>query len=144
MQALKAGIMEIADIFVVNKADREGADRLVASIDAVLMLEDYGPDKWRPPIVRTQATTGSGIPEVLDAVERFRVHSGTERVSRRRGRNEFRLKELLASRFLDYVRRDVLVEGELDEMLDRMADRHLDPHTAASLVLARATGRRAL
>jgi LAO/AO transport system kinase len=143
VQALKAGIMEIADIFVVNKADREGADRLVATIEAMLMLGNYGPDEWRPPIVRTQATTGSGIPEVLDAVDRFRVHGGAEHVSRRRHRSEFRLKELIASQFLDYVQRDVLADGELADMLDRMADRMLDPYTAASLVLARAVGRRA-
>ena len=144
VQALKAGIMEIADIFVVNKADREGADRLVATIEAMLMLGNYGPDDWRPPILRTQATTGSGVPEVLEAVDRFRVHSGAERVSRRRDRSEFRFKELLASQFLDYVRRDVMADGELDEMLDRMAARDLDPYSAASLVLTRATGRKAL
>jgi len=60
VQALKAGIMEIADIFVVNKADREGADRTVASIEAVLSLHSYGASEWRPPIVKTEATTGKG------------------------------------------------------------------------------------
>ena len=58
VQALKAGIMEIADIFVVNKADREGADRTVASIEALLSLQSFGPQEWRPPIVKTEATTG--------------------------------------------------------------------------------------
>ena len=60
VQALKAGIMEIADIFVVNKADREGADRLVAAVDANLALHTYRSGEWRPPIVKTVATTGAG------------------------------------------------------------------------------------
>ncbi|HEX4565565.1 MAG TPA: methylmalonyl Co-A mutase-associated GTPase MeaB, partial [Vicinamibacterales bacterium] len=64
VQALKAGIMEIADIFVVNKADREGADRTVASIEAMLSLESFEGGRWRPPIVKTEATTGKGVSEL--------------------------------------------------------------------------------
>ena len=70
VQALKAGIMEIADIFVVNKADREGADRVVSAIESYLSLESKAD---RPPIVKTVATTGSGIPELLDAINMFRA-----------------------------------------------------------------------
>ena len=66
VQALKAGIMEIADIFVVNKADREGADRLVAAVEANLALHTYGAGEWRPPIVKTVATTGAGVAELVD------------------------------------------------------------------------------
>jgi LAO/AO transport system kinase len=140
VQALKAGIMEIADIFVVNKADRDGADRLVASIEAMLSLEDFGPGEWRPPVIRTQATTGAGLPDLLAAIDRFRSFAAADRDSRRRVRNAFRLRELLASSFMDYVDRRVLAPGELDEMLDRIADRALDPYTAAGRVLARAVG----
>ncbi|MDO8835186.1 MAG: methylmalonyl Co-A mutase-associated GTPase MeaB, partial [Vicinamibacterales bacterium] len=142
VQALKAGIMEIADIFVVNKADREGADRLVGSVEGMLSLEAFGPEDWRPPVIRTQATTGAGIPELLDAIDRFRAHGQTDQASRRRVRNEFRLRELLAGQFMDYVDRRVLAEGELDDILDRIAQRTLDPYTATSEVLARAIGRR--
>src|SRR5205807_3422007 len=60
VQALKAGIMEIADIFVVNKADREGADRLVSTVEANLALHAYGAHEWRPPILKTVATSGRG------------------------------------------------------------------------------------
>ena len=59
VQALKAGVMEIADIFVVNKADRDGADRTVAEIESLLGLHTYSDGEWRPPIVRTEATTGA-------------------------------------------------------------------------------------
>jgi LAO/AO transport system kinase len=65
VQALKAGIMEIADIFVVNKADREGADRLVSSVETNLALHAYASGEWRPPILKTVATTGAGIPELV-------------------------------------------------------------------------------
>src|SRR2546421_813998 len=68
VQALKAGIMEIGDIFVVNKADREGADRLVSAVEANLALHTYSEGEWRPPIVTTVATSGRGVPELLEAV----------------------------------------------------------------------------
>src|SRR5436853_3951 len=61
VQALKAGIMEIADIFVVNKADREGAERLVSAVESNLALHHYDAGEWRPPIVKTVATTGQGV-----------------------------------------------------------------------------------
>ena len=70
VQALKAGIMEIADIFVVNKADREGADRTVASIESNLALQTFGDGEWRPPIVKTEATTGEGVPELWQTIKR--------------------------------------------------------------------------
>jgi len=141
VQALKAGIMEIADIFVVNKSDREGADRLVASIESMLALGDAEPGAWRPPIVRTQATTGQGVPDLLAAIEAFRVRTAPAQRERRRVRHEFRLRELLADRFLEYVDRRVLAAGELDDLLAKIADRGLDPYTAASGILERALGR---
>src|SRR5512141_281245 len=95
VQALKAGIMEIADIFVVNKADREGADRTVSSIEAMLSLQTFAAGEWRPPIVKTEATTGKGVPELLAAIERFRAHTAGTQGSRRRARAEFRVRALL-------------------------------------------------
>jgi LAO/AO transport system kinase len=138
VQALKAGIMEIADVFVVNKADREGTDRAVASIESLLALGAYGPDDWRPPILKTQATTGEGLAALVEAIERFRVHSADHALARRRARSEFRLRELLADRFLAHVTRDVLAEGEFDALLDRIAAREVDPYTATNSVFARA------
>jgi LAO/AO transport system kinase len=142
VQTLKAGIMEIADIFVVNKADRDGAERLVASVEAMLALDDVKHGDWRPPVIRTQATTGAGVPELVAAIDAFRVHAAGEQTARRRVRNEFRLRELLASRFMDHVDRHVLAAGELQDILDRIADCGLDPYTAANQVLSRALGRK--
>jgi GTPase len=141
VQALKAGIMEIADIFVVNKADREGADRTAASIETLLSLQSYGEGEWRPPILKTEAVTGKGIPELLEAVERFRSHTQSRMATRRRARAEFRIRELLARRFLESVERDVLGPGELDRLLDRIAARETDPYSAVDDIFRRAAER---
>jgi LAO/AO transport system kinase len=138
VQALKAGIMEIADIFVVNKADRDGADRTVASIESLLSLQAFKPEEWRPPIVKTEATTGKGVPELLETIDRFRAHTAASSGTRRRARAEWRLRELLGQRFLLYVERSVLATGELDATLDRIAARELDPYTAVDDIISRA------
>ena len=137
VQALKAGIMEIADIFVVNKADREGADRTVASIDANLSLQTFAPGEWRPPILKTEALTGQGVPELLAAIERFRAHTAGSQGRRRRARAEFRVRELLAQRFVEHVEQRVLGAGELGDILDRIAARELDPYAAVDEMVRR-------
>ena len=138
VQALKAGIMEIADIFVVNKADREGADRTVASIEAMLSLHPYPEGAWRPPILKTEATIGGGIDALLETIERFRLHSAAESGSRRRAGAEWHLRELLGRRFVAHVEHRVLEGGEFDALLGRIAARDLDPYTAVDDIFARA------
>jgi LAO/AO transport system kinase len=138
VQALKAGIMEIADIFVVNKADREGADRTVASIDALLSLQAYGQADWRPPIVKTEAITGKGIPALIEAIDRFREHTKAAQGTRRRARAEWRVRELLGRRFLQHVEAQMLSPGEFDRILDRIADRDVDPYTVVDDIFLRA------
>ena len=138
VQALKAGIMEIADIFVVNKADREGADRTVASIEANLSLQTFAAGEWRPPIVKTVATTGTGVPQLLETIEQFRAHTTATQGRRRRARAEFRVRELIAQRFVQHVEQEVLAAGEFEAMLDRIAARELDPYSAVDQILTRA------
>jgi LAO/AO transport system kinase len=138
VQALKAGIMEIADIFVVNKADRDGVDRAVASIEAMLSLQTFAEGEWRPPIVKTEATSGKGVPELLDTIARFRTHTEASQGSRRRARAEWRVRELLGQRFLQHVEQHVLSEGEFGRTLDRIASRDLDPYTAVDEIMTRA------
>ena len=137
VQALKAGIMEIADIFVVNKADREGADRTVASIEAMLSLETYEAARWRPPIVKTEATTGKGVPELVEQIERFRTHTAAALGERRRARAEFRVRELMAHRFVQHVNEKVLAPGEFEAMLDRIAARETDPYSVVDDIFGR-------
>jgi LAO/AO transport system kinase len=136
VQALKAGIMEIADIFVVNKADREGADRLVTSIESNLALQTFEPNEWRPPILKTVATNGAGVPELVEAIWNFRRHSQAAQSARRRQRSEFRLRELVAQQFMDHLERGMLKPGELAAMVERVAAREIDPYTAADELLA--------
>jgi LAO/AO transport system kinase len=138
VQAIKAGIMEIADIFVVNKADREGAERTAGSIEAMLSLQAWAPGAWRPPVLRTEATTGKGVSALLETIEQFRRHTADAQGSRRRARAEYRLRELLGHRFLSHVETCVLGPGELEATLDRIAARDLDPYTAVDAILRRA------
>jgi LAO/AO transport system kinase len=138
VQALKAGIMEIADIFVVNKADREGADRLASAIESNLSLHSYRPEEWRPPIVKTVATTGGGVRELWETIVRFREHRARAGARRRRTRGEFRLRELVAQRFVERLDRDILRPGEWEAIVDRIAERELDPYSAADAMLERA------
>jgi len=130
VQALKAGIMEIADIFVVNKADRDGADRLVTSIESNLSLQTFLPEAWRPPIVKTVATTGLGITELMAAIAAFRAHSKAAHVSRRRGRSESRLRELVSDRLMSKVD-----QSQFAAMANRVAAREIDPYSAVDELL---------
>jgi LAO/AO transport system kinase len=142
VQTLKAGIMEIADIFVVNKADYDGADRAAASIETMLTLTPWPEGKWRPPVLRTVATSGAGLPELVQMIERFRADTGPVLGVRRRARVEWRLRELLGRAFMQHLEAHVLGPGEFDELLGRIADRQVDPYGAADDVMARAVGNR--
>ncbi len=139
VQALKAGIMEIADIFVVNKADREGADRTASSIEAMLTLEHWNPEEWRPPVMRTEATAGRGITELLETIEKYRQFSGERVGARRRARAEWRLREILTRRFMRQLEAR-LGPGEYDRTLDRIANRDVDPYRAAEQLMSGAAG----
>jgi LAO/AO transport system kinase len=146
IQALKAGVMEIADIFALNKADRDGADRLVSAVETSLSLRTYRENEWRPPIVQTVATSGQGVPQLVEAIAAFRTYAerdmGPERASararRRRRRVEQRLRELISERFVDRLEREVLAPGEWGTVVGRIAAREIDPYTAADDLLKRA------
>lgn len=134
VQALKAGIMEIADVFVVNKADRDGADRTVAEIESMLGLHRYAEADWRPTIVRTEATTGKGIDELLEAIAQFRKRTATVD-SRRRARAETQLRAILAARLMRQVESRVPAVA-MSTLIDRIAARTVDPYSAADEVLS--------
>jgi len=139
VQAIKAGIMEIADVFVLNKSDREGVDRCEQQLKAMLSLV---PDRagWRPPIVRTVATENKGIGEVVAAIQRFREHvEGCGELQVRKVANwKQRLLDLLESRLLDRVVARGIGEKGLEAAAADVAARRRDPYEAASEILARA------
>ncbi len=102
VQALKAGVMEIADIFVVNKADREGAGEAAAAIEALLSLDERPGPTRRPPVLLVVGTTGAGVPELVAAVAHHRTAEGDGPRARLRARTEWRLRGLRQGR-LDHV-----------------------------------------
>src|SRR5688572_23176005 len=118
IQAIKAGIMEIGDIFVINKADREGVLRTEKEVEALLSLA-MRPDAWHPPILKTVATEGKGIGELVEAIERYRGFHQTAESGQSRSRSiaRWRIVELLRERLL--VR--TLSNDRASEMLDVLA-----------------------
>ena len=132
VQAIKAGIMEIADVFVVNKADRDGAGRAAAEIEGMLSLRERGADEWRPPVVRTCAAAGDGVDELLAAVRRF-AGRGAAAADRARRRARARLESILAGRIVERI---AAARG-LDDAVEAVVSREVDPYTAASGLLRR-------
>jgi LAO/AO transport system kinase len=137
VQTLKAGIMEIADVFVVNKADREGVDRLVAEVQSMLALTEPGTE--RPEIVKTVATEDTGVAELLAAVESFRSRADSSGLLARKRRAQLRQQFELAlrERLLRQAMSRVLSPEEAERTLDRLARRDVDPFTAADEVVQR-------
>ncbi len=134
VQAIKAGIMEIADVFVVNKADREGADRMVQSIEMNLSLQTYGEHEWRPPVVKTIATAGDGVDDLWRAIAAFRERRGDAAGLRRRRGQARRLRQLIADGFLRHVD-TVIPAARMEQTLDRVAAREIDVYSAAREML---------
>jgi LAO/AO transport system kinase len=134
IQAIKAGIMEVADLFIINKADREGADQVERELEAVKSLAM--PQGWDPPIVRTIAQQGEGVTSLLAEVRShgqwLRSHGGLARKARERAR--LRFESLLAEAAL---RRAKALAGpvRLERAIQGIADRTLDPYTAVIEIL---------
>ena len=133
VQALKAGVMEIADVFVVNKADRDGADRAVAEVEAVLGLHTYAEGEWRPAIVRTEATAGRGLDDLVRTIDEFGLRRAAI-ASRRRARAETQLRAILAARLMRQIESRVPPE-DMARLVDRIAARTSDPYSAADELL---------
>ena len=137
VQALKAGIMEIADVFVVNKADREGVDRVVAEIESMLSLAPH--EAHRPEIVKTVAAADEGVDRLLEAVEAFRAQAGASGLLQRKRRTQLQrhFEETLRERLWQVVRQRALRPEEVERIVDRLEARELDPFAAAGEVLGR-------
>jgi LAO/AO transport system kinase len=129
VQAIKAGIMEIADIFVVNKADRDGADQLVHAIRAALSLGPNG--AAQPPILKTVATTGEGVTALWALLQTGRAESADGRLARRQAREEARLRDLVIARFRSSVER-ATPRADIERLVQDVVARRTDPYTAAS------------
>ena len=164
VQAIKAGVLEIADVFAVNKADREGADRAVRDLQSMLELrrstatrpglehderhqlrqvgawDPHDPGFWEPPIVKTVATRGEGIGELAAAVESHRRHleSTGQRAARELARARAAFVSMLRDRLLEgALERLAAEQGHLDEIAARIASRSADPYALADELVGR-------
>ncbi len=139
VQTIKAGIMEIADLFVINKADRPGADRLEQEIQAMLSISPRA-DGWKPPVVKTVATEGAGVEEMLAVIERYRdfLRAGGLAQQKKTLNWRERLLALLRERLLERVVVEMLGNGALDEYAARIAARQADPYSVADEVMKKA------
>jgi len=139
IQALKAGILEVGDIFVINKADREGADRTVNDIRLMIEMDEKRyKNGWKPPILTAQAVFDKGIKEILDEIEKHGKYltSSTERKSRveyEKARND--LSEMIKDKIVQEVLDDIIHSGEFEEAIQLIVKRKIDPYTACDNIV---------
>lgn len=138
VQAIKAGILEIGDLFVVNKADRPGTNRLEAELQ---MTIDLAPaqEGWKPPILKTIARDGKGVEEVLDAVRRHRNYLNADGHGRAREirRCRHRIRELWRDLTMERLLPELMPEEELLEAAEKMAGREAEPYSLVEHLLSR-------
>jgi len=139
VQALKAGIMEIGDIFVINKCDRPGVEKMEHAIQALLSLA-HRPDGWVPPIIKTVAIEDRGIEELAESIDRSYEHyqSASLRLAKKREAARERLMNLLQERLLHKAVETVFPNdgtGKLDNLIDRIARRETDPYTIVEVIV---------
>jgi LAO/AO transport system kinase len=135
IQANKAGIMEIGDVFVVNKADRDGADQVATALE---MMLDLNPEKtgWRPPVLKAVATAGRGLEQVVAAIQDHHVFvENTGRLTEKKvKRTKRELIHMLNKRFMDSVVAAAEKEGVLDDCVQRVYQKELDPYQAVDQI----------
>ncbi|MEA2517466.1 MAG: GTPase [Actinomycetota bacterium] len=133
VQAAKAGLMEIADVFVVNKAERPGAKDAVRELKQMLDMSDAD---WKPEVVETVATKGEGIEELWAAIEKHRAYQEEKGLleARRRRRVEREIREIVAERFRQRV--DSECSDLLQQLTEKVVDRQIDPYSAAEELIA--------
>jgi LAO/AO transport system kinase len=139
IQAAKAGILEIGDIYVVNKADRDGAHQVRRDLRNMLALADRDEDAWKPPILETVAHTGQGVDEVVEKIDKHRawLESSGELVRRRVRRARDEIEAIAVTALRERWNEGHVRAGTdlLDRLAGRVADGESDPYTAADALL---------
>jgi len=140
IQAIKAGLMEIADVFVVNKSDREGAPKLYKEILNMLNMSQF-PDGWRPPVIKVGTSLephefNRDVAKIVDEIENHREHLIEKNLlaGRMRRKTQAEINEALRAAILEPVLNRLIANGELNEMVDRLTKRETDPYTLADEV----------
>lgn len=131
IQAIKAGIHEIADVFVVNKSDREGADKARRELETMVSMNEYGKGEWIPLVLPAVATTGTGLPELLDTIDRHKEFIfREENLARyRSGKARVELLEILKKKLVEKAVEDLDRSNLLEPLLARIASKEEDPYT---------------
>ncbi|MCJ7664052.1 MAG: methylmalonyl Co-A mutase-associated GTPase MeaB [Desulfobacterales bacterium] len=137
IQAIKAGILEIGDIFVINKCDHEGADRLEQELSIMLEMGGKRTDNWKPPIYRTEAISGKGIEKLVAGIQCHHVILHQKGLHQRRKKERARLEflEILKSSLLKKLQQHLSQNGELDRIEEAMVKREKDPYTLAEEII---------
>ena len=138
VQTIKAGIMEIADIFVINKSDREGAERVEREIRAMQTLAVRS-DKWTPPIVKTVAVDGTGVPEVAAAIAEYQEFLQKQDLVLQKKIESWRerLVEMLRESLLERVLREQIGDGAVARYAAEVADRRRDPYALVEEIVSK-------
>jgi len=135
IQAIKAGLMEIADIFVVNKADRENADKAAMDIQAMLQLNNKE-TAWKPPILKTIALTGEGVSQLIEKLEEHKNFLEKEEERRKSLlRAEAELVEAIKEKIVNVVINELKKEEKFEDLLHKILDKKIDPASAAEKLL---------
>jgi len=135
IQTMKAGITEIADIFVVNKADLPGADEAVIQLQQMLCMDTLS--EWQIPVIPSSSTQGMGIPEVIKAItNHMDFLTETNHLFQKRGtRYETELLALIKKKLMHYVLDESRLQGTIEKMVDTISRKEMDPHSAADKIL---------
>ena len=138
IQMMKAGILEAADILVINKADKEGADNLQRELETMLGMKSYLPDEWRPNIILTEAICDKGAKELVAIILRHRdflISSGGLDKCRKQ-RVKLELIEATESSIKDYIFQQISKDDYFEQLVDDLAQRRTSPHSAASKIIS--------
>lgn len=140
IQAIKAGILEIGDVFVVNKADRDGSERTARELEFMLEMRDqHGDAGWNPKVMKTVAQKGTGIEELTDEIMAHRdfLFSGDKINEFLRKRNEVHFLDILKDSMFKHVMDFMAQDGTLEKVVEGMIDHSKDPYTASEEVLGK-------
>jgi len=137
IQTIKAGILEIADIFVINKADKEGANELAVELQAMLRLNAYPAEAWRPKILLTEAINEKGVDKLVEEIYRHRefIAASGRYDAHLKDKVKLELMEVLKGSLMDRVSQMINKDDYLQRLVDDLANRRTDPYSAASEII---------
>ena len=138
IQTLKAVIMEIANIFVINKADRPGIEQVTAELESLIDISCIGKDR-KIPVVKTIAKDNKGVIELVNEIEKHRVYSIKTKFfeTQRKKRYEAELVEIIRKRLMNFIFDESMFKGKVEKLIDQISKKELDPYTAADEILSK-------